>query len=158
MTFLYGALFMPAYELAQLNIAELKHPLDSPELKDFVDNLDSINQLAEESDGFVWRLQTDEGDATSIDYFGDKIVVNMSVWENHETLHNYVYRSAHVNIMRRKMEWFEKMKSVHMVLWWVPAGHRPSLEEADEKLRYLDKHGPSPEAFTFKKSFAAPET
>ncbi len=148
---------MLQYELAQLNIAELKFPLDSPELSVFVNNLDRINELAENSPGFVWRLQTEDGDATSIDYFGDNAIVNMSVWDDIEHLHNYAYRSAHVEIMRRKKEWFHKMAEAHMVLWWIPKGHRPTLQEADEKLQYIRTHGPSDSAFTFKKPYPAPD-
>ncbi len=148
---------MSQYELAQLNIAELKFPLDSPQLSDFVNNLDRINGLAENSPGFVWRLQTEDGDATSIDYFGDNAIVNMSLWDGIEHLHQYVYHSAHVDVMRRKKEWFQKMVEAHMVLWWIPKGHRPTLQEADEKLQCLRIHGPSCNAFTFKKSFSAPD-
>lgn len=147
-----------SYHLAQLNIAHLLAPLDSPQLADFVANLDRINALAESSPGFVWRLQTEEGNATDIDFFGPYTIVNMSVWDDLEALHNYVYRSAHTEILRRKREWFHTMRSSHMVLWWVPAGHRPTIEEAGEKLRLLQEQGPCPEAFTFKQSFPAPVT
>ena len=149
---------MSQYELAQLNIAELKYSLESPQLADFVNNLDRINALAESSEGFVWRLQTEDGDATGIDYFGDDKIVNMSVWESPQHLYNYVYRSAHVEILSRKQEWFQTMGQAHMVLWWVPAGHRPSLEEAEEKLLALRQQGPSQSAFTLKKTFPAPGT
>nr|WP_297458878.1 DUF3291 domain-containing protein [uncultured Halomonas sp.] len=148
---------MSSFKLAQLNIAHLSAPIDSPALADFVANLDRINTLAERSAGFVWRLQTDDGDATAIDYFGDDMIVNMTVWEDIESLHDYVYRSVHVEIMRRKKEWFHKMREAHMVLWWVPKGHYPSLEEADAKLCHLRMHGPTAEAFTFKKAFPAPD-
>src|SRR5690554_341581 len=144
------------YQIAQLNIATLMAPIDSPQLSDFVANLDRINALAEDSPGFVWRLQTDEGDATGIDYFGSDKIVNLSLWDSVEALHNYVYRSAHVEIMRRKKEWFQKMGQAYMVLWWVPAGHIPSIEEAAEKLNILREHGPTVKAFTFKKAFPAP--
>lgn len=144
------------YHLAQLNIAQLLAPIDSPLLADFVANIDRINALAEESPGFVWRLQTDEGNATEIDFFGPDYIVNMSVWEGMEALHNYVYRSAHTEILRRKKEWFHTMGEVHMVLWWVPEGHRPTLEEAKQKLEALKANGPSVEAFTFKQAFDQP--
>lgn len=147
---------MSNHHIAQLNIATLLAPIDSPQLSGFVANLDRINALAEQSPGFVWRLQTEEGDATGIDYFGSDKIVNLSVWESVEALHNYVYRSAHVEIMRRKKEWFRKMSEAYMVLWWVPDGHTPSIEEAAQKLNTLREHGPTPEAFTFKKSFPAP--
>lgn len=147
---------MSKYQIAQLNIATLSAPIDSPQLSDFVANLDRINALADDSPGFVWRLQTEGGDATGIDYFGSDKIVNLSLWDSVESLHNYVYRSAHVEIMRRKKEWFQKMGDAHMVLWWVPAGHIPSIEEASQKLNALRELGPTAEAFTFKKAFSAP--
>jgi len=144
------------YHIAQLNIAKLLAPIDSPQLSDFVANLDGINALAEESPGFVWRLQTEEGDATGIDYFGSDKIVNLSLWDSVDALHNYVYRSAHVDIMRRKKEWFHRMGEAYMVLWWVPEGHIPSIDEAAQKLNTLRECGPSTEAFTFKKPFPSP--
>lgn len=147
---------MSNYHIAQLNIARLLAPIDSPQLSDFVANLDRINALAEESPGFVWRLQTEDGDATGIDFFGSDQIVNLSVWDSIEKLHHYVYRTAHVEILSRKKEWFQKMGEAHMVLWWVPAGHIPSIEEASHKLNMLRESGPTSEAFTFKKAFPAP--
>ncbi|RTE65751.1 DUF3291 domain-containing protein [Amphritea opalescens] len=147
---------MSQYHIAQLNIAKLLAPIDSPQLSDFVANLNRINALAEESPGFVWRLQTEEGDATGIDYFGTDQIVNLSLWASVEDLHHYVYRTAHVEIMRRKKEWFSRMGEAYMVLWWVPAGHIPSVEEAAQKLNTLRKQGPTAEAFLFKKAFPAP--
>jgi len=144
------------YHIAQLNIAKLMAPLDSPQLSEFVANLDRINALAEASPGFLWRLQDEDGDATGIDFFGSDQIVNLSLWDSVEALHNYVYRSAHVEIMRRKSEWFQKISEAHMVLWWVPAGHIPSVEEASNKLNMLRELGPTSEAFTFKKIFSAP--
>jgi hypothetical protein len=147
---------MTDHELAQLNIARLAAPVDSPELVDFVANLDRINALADAAPGFVWRLQTEDGDATAIRHFGEDYIVNMSVWRDIESLHDYVYRSAHVKVMRRRKEWFERMREAYMVLWWVPAGHRPSLDEAEARLRSLREKGPSVDAFNFKKPFPAP--
>ena len=148
---------MSNYQLAQINIARLKAPLDSPELKDFVDNLDRINALAENSPGFVWRLKGEGNDATSLRPMGDDVIVNMSVWRDVESLKNYVYRSAHVEILKRKREWFTRMAESHMALWWVPQGHQPAVSEAAIKLRVLREKGPSPEAFTFASAFAAPD-
>ena len=147
---------MSKYQIAQLNIATLKAPIDSPQLADFVANLDRINALADEYPGFVWRLQTEQGDATGIDYFGADKIVNLSLWNSVEALHHYVYRSAHIEIMRRKKEWFHQMAEAYMVLWWVPAGHIPPIEEAAHKLNTLREKGPTAEAFTFKKAFPAP--
>ena len=148
---------MSEYELAQLNIATMVAPIDSPELADFVANLERINALAEESPGFVWRLETEDGDATAIRHFGDDVLVNMSVWQDADTLNKFVYRSSHVEIMRRRKEWFAKLREAHMVLWWVPRGHRPSLHEAEARLTQLRKSGPSADAFTFARPFPPPD-
>lgn len=148
---------MSNYELAQLNIARMLAPLDSPQLADFVANLDRLNALAEGSPGFVWRLQTEDGDATGLRPLGDDMLVNMSVWRDVASLHQYVYRSDHVDIMRRRKEWFALMKDAYMVLWWVPAGRRPDVAEAVERLELLRTHGPTARAFNFKKTFDAPD-
>jgi hypothetical protein len=148
---------MSNYQLAQLNVAALKAPLDSPELKDFVDNLDRINALAEGSDGFVWRLKGDGNDATSLRPLGENVIVNMSVWRDVDALKEYVYRTGHVEIMRRRREWFTRMAEAYMVLWWVPSGHEPTMTEAAARLDCLRKQGPSAEAFTFGEAFAAPD-
>ncbi|MDN3650911.1 DUF3291 domain-containing protein [Reinekea marina] len=147
---------MSGYQLAQLNVAKLLAPIDSPKIADFVANLDRINALAEASEGFVWRLQTEEGDATGIDYFGSDIIANMSVWRSIDALHHYVYKTAHIEIMRRKKEWFHHMSEAHTVLWWIPSGHKPSIEEAALKLSTLQDKGPTEQAFTFKKSYSIP--
>ena len=149
---------MPAYELAQLNIAVMKEPLESPGMADFVANLDRINALAEASPGFIWRLQTNEGDATAVRPLGDDTLVNMSVWRDVNALNTYVYGSAHVEIMRRRKEWFERMRDAYMVLWWVPAGHRPDVAEAVARLDMLRANGPTEQAFTFKSAFAPPDS
>jgi hypothetical protein len=149
---------MSAYELAQLNIGVIKGPIDSPVMADFVANLDRINGLAERTPGFVWRLQTEEGNATAIrPYEDEKIAVNMSVWRDVESLNKYVYSSAHVEIMRRRREWFERMNEAFLVLWWVPRDHRPSIEEAKARLELLRSKGPTAEAFTFRQAFPAPD-
>jgi hypothetical protein len=148
---------MSAYELAQLNIARMKEPLESPTMADFVANLERINALAESSPGFVWRLQTEEGDATALRPLGDDTLVNVSIWRDVESLNKYVYESAHVEIMRRRKEWFDRMSEAHMVLWWVPQGHRPSVVQALERLQLLRTQGPSPDAFTFRHAFPPPD-
>jgi len=147
---------MPEWHLAQLNIAHLLEPLDSELLADFVANLDRINTLAEQSDGFIWRLVDEIPDLPNFGFDADYIV-NLSVWDSVEALHNYVYRSAHIEVMRRKLEWFHKMPRSHMVLWWVPAGTIPSPLEAKEKLRFLQQHGPTEQAFTFRQAFSKPK-
>ena len=148
---------MSAYQLAELNVASLKARLDSPELKDFVDNLDRINALAESSPGFAWRLKGDGNDATSLRPLGESVVVNLSVWRNVSSLRDYVYKTAHVEILRRKREWFTRMADAYMVLWWVPKGHEPPVAEAVAKLMHLRQHGPSAAAFTFAEAYSAPD-
>jgi hypothetical protein len=149
---------MSAYELAQLNIGIIRGPIGSPVMAEFVANLDRINALAERSPGFVWRLQTEEGNATAIRPFPDEnIAVNLSVWRDLESLSAFVYRSAHVEIMRRRREWFERMSEVFLVLWWVRNGHRPAIQEAVARLELLRAHGPSQDAFTFRQPFPAPD-
>ena len=144
---------MPEHQLAQLNIAKMKYGFDDPELADFVAALDDINALADESPGFVWRLQTDEGDATAIDFFGSDYLVNMSVWEDVESLRDYAFRSAHRDVLARRNEWFDRMDEAYAVLWWVPAGTIPTLEQAAARLDSLRRLGPTSRAFTFKQLF-----
>jgi heme-degrading monooxygenase HmoA len=149
---------MSAYELAQLNIGIIKGPMDSPVMAEFAANLERINALAERSPGFVWRLQTEEGNATAIRPFADEnLLVNMSVWRDMAALSAYVYNSAHAEIMRRRRHWFERMPEAHLVLWWVPKGHRPAVAEAIGKLEILRARGPTAEAFSFGHAFPPPE-
>lgn len=148
---------MSAYHLAQLNIAWMKAPLESPEMTDFVANLERINALAEASPGYVWRLQDEAGDATAIRPFGADFLVNMSVWQDVQSLSEYVYKSAHAEMLKRRREWFARVEQMHQVLWWVPAGHRPSVVEAAERLAYLREHGATAQAFTFRQPFSTPE-
>jgi len=146
-----------SWELAQLNIASLVAPIDSPTLAGFVAELDRINSLAEQAPGFVWRLQSEEGNATDVKHgFGDDYIVNMSVWKSLQDLHAYVYKSAHAQIMSRKKQWFHRMSDDYSVLWWVPAGHRPTVVEAEVKLKLLNSQGPCSDAFTFKSSYPKP--
>ena len=150
---------MPAYHLAQINIARLLAPLDSAQLVDFVNNLEPINTLADQSPGFVWRLKTEEGDATSIQAFDDSmIIVNMSVWESVEALKNFAYASQHALIMKRRREWFDRFPSAYMVLWWIERGHIPTPLEARQRLDSLDQHGPTAFAFTFRNLFDSPDS
>ena len=144
---------MSEHHLAQLNIAKMKYPIESPEMADFVARLEDVNVLADGSPGFVWRLQTEEGDATAIDYFGADYLVNMSVWEDVDSLHAYVYRSAHTEVMALRKQWFDRMDEVYSVLWWVPAGTIPTVEQAGERLQNLRLKGPTEKAFTFKQVF-----
>ena len=145
-----------AYELAQLNIAQMQAPLDSPELADFVGNLDRVNALAEQSPGYRWRLQTEEGNATGIREFGDDYLVNLSVWEDVESLRAFVYSAEHVAFMRRRREWFASMREAYFVMWWVPTGQWPDIKEARDRLQTLRTRGPSEDAFTFQHNYPAP--
>jgi hypothetical protein len=148
---------MSAYHLAQINIARMLAPLDDPIMADFAANLDAINALAESSPGFVWRLKGDGNNATDLRPYDDEmLIVNMSVWKTVEDLQQYVYRSAHSGMMKRRKEWFSRMK-VYMGMWWIPAGTTPTLDEAKEHLEYLQAHGESAYTFTFLKVFPPPE-
>lgn len=138
-------------QLAQLNVARLRAPLDSPVLRDFVDGLDPINALAEASPGFVWRLQTEDGDATAVRaYDDDLVIINLTVWASVEALADFVYRSTHTEFLRRRREWFEKPTEDIYCMWWVEDGVRPTVPEAVERLAHLRAHGPSDFAFTFR--------
>ena len=142
---------MGKHHIAQVNVARMKAPLDSPVMAGFVARLEEINALADRSRGFVWRLQTPEGDATYLRPFDDdRILVNMSVWETVEALKDFVYRTAHAELLRDRRSWFENFAGAYAALWWVPAGHTPGIDEAKQRLAHLDQHGPSQFAFTFK--------
>lgn len=149
---------MSRYHLAQLNIGRILAPLDSPELAGFVARLADINALADAAPGFVWRFQTEAGDATALrPYEDDRLLVNFSVWETPEALHEFVYRTAHVEVMRQRRQWFETMGEAYLVLWWVPEGHRPTVTEAIARLEVLRARGPSAQAFTFRELFPPPD-
>jgi hypothetical protein len=146
------------YHLAQINIGRLLAPLDDPQVAGFVSQLDTINRLADSAPGFVWRLQSVSGNATDIPYSDDPgMMVNMSVWESVETLREFTYRSAHMDVLRQRAEWFEKLDGPIACLWWIPAGHIPTVAEGRERLEHYRRHGPSPFAFSFSRLFAAPE-
>jgi hypothetical protein len=147
---------MATHALAQLNIARLRAPMDSPELAEFVANLDRVNALAESAPGYVWRLKDDTGNATGFRPFGDDCIVNMSVWQDVASLVDYAFRSGHVEVMRRRREWFVPMEEAYAVLWWVPRDHRPGVQEAHDRLGHLRAHGPTAHAFTFKTAFPPP--
>ncbi len=146
-----------AFHLAQVNVARALVPLEDPLLADFMSQLDAVNALAEQSAGFVWRLQDDSGNATDVAVGDDpRVIVNLSTWVSAESLFDFVYKTGHTKVMARRREWFEKPERPHMVLWWVPAGLEPSVEEALARLRLLDSQGPTAEAFTFKMRFPMP--
>jgi hypothetical protein len=153
-----GGKILNKYQIAQVNIGRIRAPLDHPTMAGFMGRLDEINALAEKSPGFVWRLQTGEGNATYFrPYDDDRILINMSVWETIEALSHYVYRTTHAELLRQRQEWFEKLAGVYLALWWVPAGHRPGIDEAKKRIAYLEQRGPTEFAFTFKTIFEADE-
>lgn len=146
------------YHIAQINIGRVLGPMDSPVMSTFVERLDDINALADNSEGFVWRLKDDNNNASSIRIFeDDTLIVNMSVWKDIDTLYVYTYQTAHTEILKRRKEWFEKMGEMQLALWYVPQGHVPTVAEAEERLTYLRKNGPTPYAFTFKQRFSYEE-
>ncbi|MFC4906667.1 DUF3291 domain-containing protein [Actinomadura gamaensis] len=146
---------MTGFHLAQLNVATLRFPLDDPRTADFVALLDPINALADAAPGFVWRL-VEEGsnDATGLRPAGEDVIVNFSMWESVEALWEFAYRSGHLELLRRRREWFTRPAAAHSVLWWVPAGDVPTIAEAVERLELLRADGPSPRAFTFADRYA----
>ena len=150
---------MTTFHLAQANIGRFRAPLDDPIMEGFRTQLDPINALADRSPGFVWRLQTEDGNATAIrPYAGDDLMaINMSVWESLESLQQFVYKSRHVETLRGRKRWFEQAEGPILVLWWIPAGRIPTVAEAQERLQYLKEHGPTPHAFTFRTPFPAPD-
>ncbi len=140
------------YHLAQLNIGRIRYEVNDPRMAGFVDNLAFVNALAERSEGFVWRYQDESGNATSTrPYDGDPMMaVNMSVWENVESLEKYVWQTVHKRFYAKRHEWFETMAERYLVMWWVPAGHRPSIAEAIERLEHLKANGSSDHAFAWE--------
>jgi hypothetical protein len=149
---------MPLFHLAQVNIGRFRAPIDSPIMEGFRRQLEPINALADESPGFVWRLQTEDGDATAIRPYpeDDLMAINMSVWKSLEALQQFVYRSAHVSTLRDRKQWFEEIEGPILAVWWIPAGHIPTVAEARKRLDHLKDHGPTPHAFTFRTPFPAP--
>ena len=154
-----NALDRPAYALAQINIARMKAPLDDPIMAEFAAALDAVNAIAEQSPGFIWRLKTESGNATSIQAYSDpKILVNVSVWQNVAPLKAYVYKSLHGDFLVRRRQWFEAYSGAHFAMWWILVEHRPTVEEGKAKLEYLEAHGNSPACFTFAKPYGPPHS
>jgi Domain of unknown function (DUF3291) len=147
----------PTWHLAQINVGRLVAAAGDPRTADFFAALDRINAVADSSPGFVWRLQDESGNATGIRTTADPLfAVNMSVWENAEALFAYVYKSAHTSVMARRREFFQPFEGLYQALWWVPAGHRPNVDEGLARLWMLEHYGPGSDAFTFKCRFPAP--
>ena len=144
------------YHLAELNVARIKYPLEHPLMREFTDFLEPVNQFAEKSPGFIWRLKDDLGRSSSYveSPYSDKMVlVNLSLWKDPESLKHFTYNTAHSYFLKNKVRWFDKMYGHHMVLWWEIAGDIPTIDKGLDKLNYLNKHGPSPAAFDFKKIY-----
>lgn len=153
------------YVIAQVNIGRLAAPLDSAQLAGFVSQLDPVNAVADAAPGFLWRLQTEDGNATALRAFEEDaegadggILVNMSVWESVESLAAYVYGDAHLAVLRRRREWFERMKDAYTALWWVPRGQVPTIHDAEDRVKHLRANGPTPYAFTLKVHFPPPDS
>jgi len=147
------------HHVAQVNIGRLRAPQGSPLVAEFFAALDPINALADAAPGFVWRLQTDSGNATDIRVDDDDLViVNLSVWESIEALREFAYRSDHRDYLRRRREWFEVLGEAYLALWWVPVGTEPTALDAVDRLARLREHGPMPDAFTFKDAFPPPSS
>jgi hypothetical protein len=146
------------WNVAQVNVGRLRAPVDDPLIAEFVAGLDQINADDDAAPGYVWRLQTEDGNATAIRPDADDalLAINMSVWRSVEDLADYVYRSDHVGFMRRRREWFDRFEGHYLALWWVPAGTVPSVEEAMGRLARLEQDGPTPHAFTFRQRFDPP--
>jgi hypothetical protein len=147
------------WHIAQMNVGTALYPLDDPRMAGFMGQLDQVNALAEASPGFVWRLKTDQGNATDIKLTEDpQFIVNMSVWDSIDALFAFVYRSAHQGVMQQRRQWFAPPAGAYLVLWWVAAGTLPTPQEGLARLAHLDAHGPSPHAFGFKQKFSPPGT
>jgi enamine deaminase RidA (YjgF/YER057c/UK114 family) len=148
----------PVYQLAQVNIGRMRGMINDPVMTEFREALQAINALAERSPGFVWRYVDASGNATDTRPYPDDplIAYNASVWTSIQALKDYAYASEHVQFFKRRAQWFEKYPSAYTALWWVPAGHRPGVEESKQRLAHLDAHGPTPYAFTFAKPFDVP--
>jgi Domain of unknown function (DUF3291) len=146
---------MSGFNLAQVNIGRVRAALDHPIMEGFRNQLDPINALADRSPGFIWRLQTEYGNAMAIRPFAEdeRMAINMSVWESLEALREYVYKSAHLGPLRDRKQWFEPIDGPILALWWIPAGHIPTVPEALERLEWLKQRGPTPDSFTFKVHF-----
>jgi hypothetical protein len=139
------------FHLAQLNVAHLLAPLDTPQIADFVAGLEPVNALADAAPGFVWRLKGGEGPTDTVQHdYGDRLLINFSVWESRQTLWNFVYRTAHLEYLQRRREWFQRVAVPYSVMWWIPAGRTPGLDEGMARLESLRTHGPTSHAFTFK--------
>ena len=148
---------MPKFHIAQINIARMLAPIEDPLMADFAAQLAPVNALADESPGFIWRLQSESGDATGIKVYDDHmIIINLTVWESVEALREYAYKGAHHAVLRDRKRWFEKFDGPYYAMWWIPAGQLPTAEEGKRRLEHLRQYGDSPYAFSFRNVFPAP--
>lgn len=150
---------MSTYQLAEINIARMKGVnINDPIMKEFVENLDKVNAIAESSEGFVWRLKDDNNTATALNpYHDEQVIINVSVWESIETLEHFMYKTFHSDFLKRRKEWFQTFGKAYTAMWWIPKGHFPTMQEAVDKLDFLQKNGASPVVFDFRKKFFPPQ-
>jgi Domain of unknown function (DUF3291) len=149
---------MKNYHIAEINVARMKGvDINDPIMKEFVENLDKVNGIAESSEGFVWRLKDENNNATSLNPYNDEqVIINLSVWESIETLENFMYKTFHSEFLKRRKEWFQTYGKAHTAMWWIPVGKLPTLLEAIDKLDYLQKNGPTEQVFDLRNKFTAP--
>jgi len=150
---------MAKYQLAEINVAKMKGVnIDDPIMKEFVDNLDLINELAENSDGFIWRLKDEDDNATSFNPYNDEqIIINVSVWQDIPSLEQYVFKTFHTEFLKRRKEWFKSYGKAYTAMWWIKAGDYPDVKEAVKRLDHLQVKGASPYTFNFKNKFDPPK-
>lgn len=150
---------MGEYQIAEINVARMKGvEINDPIMKEFVDNLDRVNALAESSEGFVWRLKDDSNNASSFNPYNDEqVIINVSVWQSIETLENFMYKTFHTEFLKRRKEWFHTFGKAYTAMWWISKGQFPTVQEAVEKLGYLQKNGASEIVFDFRKKYLQPQ-
>lgn len=150
---------MSTFQIAEINIARMKGvDINDPMMKEFVENLDTVNAIAEKSEGFVWRLKDENNNATNFNPYNDeRVIINVSVWQSIETLEKFMYHTFHSEFLRRRKEWFQTYGKVHTALWWVPSGQYPTMQEAVNKLAYLQQNGPSKIVFDLRNIFPVSE-
>jgi hypothetical protein len=149
---------MTEYQIAEINVARMKGiNINDPITKEFVDNLDKVNALAESSQGFVWRLKDESNNATNLNPYNDEqVIINISVWQSIETLEDFIYKTFHTEFLKRRKEWFQSYGKAYTAMWWIPQGQFPPIQEAIEKLDYYQKNGPSELVFDFRNKYLSP--
>ena len=149
---------MTEYQIAEINVARMQGiNINDPIMKEFVDNLDKVNALAESSQGFVWRLKDESNNATNLNPYNDEqVIINISVWQSIETLENFIYKTFHTEFLKRRKEWFQSYGKAYTAMWWIPKGQFPAIPEAIEKLAWYQKNGPSELVFDFRNKYLAP--